>query len=89
MSILAFIVFGLIVGFLARAIMPGRQSMGLIATTLLGIVGAFVGGLIGSAISGYPMLDLHPAGLIGSILGALAVLAVMGFAGRRRTHVFS
>ena len=85
MSILMFILFGLIVGFLARAIMPGRQSMGFIATALVGIVGSFVGGIVGNLISGTPMLDLHASGFIGSILGALAVLAIMGYVGRRRT----
>ncbi len=85
MSILMFILFGVIVGFLARAIMPGRQSMGLIATALVGIAGSFVGGIVGNAIAGAPILDLHASGFIGSLLGALAVLAVMGFAGRRRS----
>lgn len=84
MGIIAFIIFGLIVGLIARAIMPGRQSMGLIATTLLGVAGAFVGGLLGSLISGYGAFDLHPAGLIGSILGALLVLFIVGLGGRRR-----
>ncbi|HVH42267.1 MAG TPA: GlsB/YeaQ/YmgE family stress response membrane protein [Labilithrix sp.] len=84
MSILMFILFGLIVGFLARAIMPGRQSMGFVATALVGIAGSFVGGIIGNLVSGLPLLDLHAAGLIGSVLGALAVLALMGYAGRRR-----
>lgn len=84
MSILMFILFGLIVGFLARAIMPGKQSMGFIATALVGIAGSFLGGLIGTMISGGRLLELHTAGFIGSILGALAVLAILGFVGRRR-----
>lgn len=84
MGLIAFIVFGLIVGFLARAIMPGRQHMGIIATILLGVAGAFVGGLIGSAIQGLPVTDLHPGGLIGSVLGALAILALLGLGARRR-----
>jgi uncharacterized membrane protein YeaQ/YmgE (transglycosylase-associated protein family) len=88
MSILMFILFGLIVGFLARAIMPGRQSMGLIATALVGIVGSFIGGIVGNLIAGGPLLELHTAGFIGSILGSLLVLFVMGYAGRRST-VFS
>src|SRR5688572_11805639 len=70
MSILMFILFGLIVGFLARAIMPGRQSMGVIATALVGIVGSFIGGIVGNLIAGGPLLELHTAGFIGSILGA-------------------
>lgn len=86
MSILMFILFGLVVGFLARAIMPGRQGMGFIATALVGIAGSFVGGFIGNMISGAPMLDLHASGFIGSIVGALLVLAIMGWTGRR--HAF-
>jgi uncharacterized membrane protein YeaQ/YmgE (transglycosylase-associated protein family) len=85
MSILMFILFGLIVGFLARAIMPGRQSMGLVATALVGVVGSFIGGVVGNLISGTPLLELHASGFIGSILGALFVLFIMGWAGRRRT----
>jgi uncharacterized membrane protein YeaQ/YmgE (transglycosylase-associated protein family) len=83
MSILAFIILGLIAGFIARAVMPGRQSMGLIATTLLGMVGSILGGFIGSLLSGKDLLELHAAGLIGSVLGALIVLFLTG-AGRRR-----
>lgn len=83
MSILMFLLFGLIVGFLARAIMPGRQSMGFLATTLLGVAGSFVGGFIGNLLYGAPLLDLHSSGFIGSIIGALLVLAIMGWTGRR------
>ncbi len=84
MSILLFILFGLIVGFLARAIMPGRQSMGFVATALLGVVGSFIGGFVGNLLAGRPILQLHSAGFIGSILGAIAVLAIVTYAGRRR-----
>ena len=83
MSILLFILFGVVAGFLARAIMPGKQGMGLIMTGVLGIVGSFVGGFVGSMLSGRPLMELNTSGLIGSVLGALAVLAIMGFAGRR------
>lgn len=87
MGLLAFIVFGLVVGLVARALMPGRQSMGLVATTLLGVAGSFVGGIIGSVIYGGPIFDLHAAGIIGSVVGALLVMFLMGMGGRRR--VFS
>lgn len=83
MSILLFIVFGIVAGFIARAIMPGRQGMGLVMTGLLGIAGSFVGGFVGSMFTGHSVLDFHTSGIIGSVLGALAVLAIMGFAGRR------
>ena len=82
MGLLAFILFGLVIGLVARAIMPGRQSMGLIATTLLGIAGSFVGGLVGSLIYGGRVLELHSSGIIGSILGALLVMFVAGLGGR-------
>lgn len=86
MSILLFIIFGIVAGFIARAIMPGRQSMGLAMTALLGIAGSFVGGFVGSMLTGHSVLDFQTSGLIGSVLGALAVLMIMGFAGRSRSH---
>ena len=87
MTILAWIVFGLVVGLIARAVMPGRQSMGLVATTLLGVVGAFVGGLVGNLLTGAELLALNPAGFIGAILGSLLVLLLMGLATRNRPRI--
>ncbi|AKF79911.1 GlsB/YeaQ/YmgE family stress response membrane protein [Myxococcus fulvus] len=88
MGIIAFLVIGLLAGLLARALMPGNQSMGLVATTLLGIVGSFVGGFVGSLFrSDGRVFDLHPSGLLFSVLGALLVLFLVGLAGRRRVHV--
>jgi uncharacterized membrane protein YeaQ/YmgE (transglycosylase-associated protein family) len=84
MSILLFILFGLIVGFLARAIMPGKQSMGFVATALVGIAGSFLGGFIANALDHRPLLQPHTAGFIGSLIGALVVLAIVTYAGRRR-----
>lgn len=86
MSILLFIVFGIVAGLFARAIMPGRQSMGIVMTGLLGIAGSFVGGFVGSMLTGHSAMDLQTSGIIGSVLGALAILAIMGFAGRHRSH---
>ncbi len=85
MGIIAFIIIGLIAGLIARAILPGRQSMGLIATALLGIVGSFVGGLIGSLFRRDGRLfDLHPSGILMSVVGSIIVLMLVGMAGRRR-----
>ncbi len=85
MSILLFIIFGLVIGLLARAILPGRQSMGVVATTLLGVVGSFVGGMIGNLLSSRPVFDMHPSGFIGSLIGALVVLGIVsGMAHRHR-----
>jgi uncharacterized membrane protein YeaQ/YmgE (transglycosylase-associated protein family) len=84
MSIIAFIIVGFIAGLIARAIYPGTQSMGLIATTLLGIVGSFVGGLISSLIySRGHIFDLHPTGILFSVIGAIIVLFLAGLGGRR------
>ena len=87
MGILAFILFGLVIGLVARALMPGRQSMGLVPTTLLGMTGSFVGGLVGGVIQGGRMFELHSAGIIGSLLGALLVMLLVGMGGRRRALV--
>jgi uncharacterized membrane protein YeaQ/YmgE (transglycosylase-associated protein family) len=81
---LTWIAFGLLVGLMARAILPGDHSMGLVATTLLGIVGSFLGGMLGNALVDYPLFRLHPAGFIGSVIGSLVVLAVVGMTTRRR-----
>ena len=87
MGIIAFIVIGLIAGLIARAVLPGRQSMGLVATTLLGMVGSLVGGLIGSLFRRDGQLfDLHPTGILMSVVGAIVVLLLVGAAGRRRVH---
>lgn len=87
MSIISFILLGIVAGFIARALMPGRQSMGFIATAILGMVGSFVGGFLGSLISDRRVLDLHGAGIIGSVIGALVVLALFGYIKRRRGDV--
>jgi uncharacterized membrane protein YeaQ/YmgE (transglycosylase-associated protein family) len=88
MGILAFIIIGLLAGLLARALIPGSQSMGLLATTLLGMAGSLVGGLIGSLFTpGGPYFDLHASGLIMSVVGAIVVLLLVGFVSRRRAPV--
>ncbi|MBS1153655.1 MAG: hypothetical protein H6Q89_5353 [Myxococcaceae bacterium] len=88
MSLIAFLVIGLVAGLIARAVMPGNQSLGLLATTALGIVGSFVGGMLGSLLnSGGNYLAIGPSGLIFSIIGAMAVLALVGFAGGGRRAV--
>jgi uncharacterized membrane protein YeaQ/YmgE (transglycosylase-associated protein family) len=85
MGILFFIVFGFIVGLVARAIMPGDQKMGLMMTTLLGVAGSFIGGFLSSLFTSHRVTDFHTAGVIGSVIGALVLLFVGGglFRGRR------
>lgn len=82
-GILGWILFGLIVGAVAKLIMPGNDPGGIIVTMLLGIVGAVVGGWIGRALGFYGPND--PAGFLMSLVGAIALLAAYRvFAGRRR-----
>jgi uncharacterized membrane protein YeaQ/YmgE (transglycosylase-associated protein family) len=90
MGIIAWIVFGFIVGLIARAIVPGRQGMGLVMTTLLGIAGSLIGGLVASAIWGHGAGAAHfePTGFIGSIIGAIILLVIGGMVvGPRRRVV--
>lgn len=82
MSILLWIVFGLVIGLLARAILPGRQSMGIVMTTLLGVAGSLVGGLVGSLFVGGEAYDFTPAGFIGSLIGAIVLLVLAGMVTR-------
>lgn len=68
-------IIGIVVGLIARAILPGAQSMGILMTGVLGIVGSFVGGLIARLFSRPPEgTPFHPAGILLSIVGAVIVL---------------
>ncbi len=83
MHIIAWLIIGFIAGLIARALVPGRQSMGIIATTILGIVGSLVGGFLGQLFTGNRAEGFTPAGLIGSIIGAIVVLLILGAIGHR------
>ena len=73
------IIIGFVVGLVARAVMPGVQHIGFIMTTLLGIGGSIVGGLIGRLFSKpAPGSAFHPAGFILSIIGAIILLFIWG-----------
>jgi uncharacterized membrane protein YeaQ/YmgE (transglycosylase-associated protein family) len=73
------IIIGFIVGLIARAAMPGAQHLGFVTTTLLGIGGSIVGGLIARLFSRpAPGSSFHPAGFIMSIIGALILLFIWG-----------
>ncbi len=73
-AIIGWIVFGLIVGIIARFLLPGPQPLGFILTSLLGIAGSFVGGSIGSLIHGGGFDIAQPSGWLGSIVGAILLL---------------
>jgi uncharacterized membrane protein YeaQ/YmgE (transglycosylase-associated protein family) len=76
MGIIWTIIIGFVIGALAKFVHPGRENMGIIVTTLLGIAGALVAGFLGQAIGWYQ--PDQPAGLIASILGAVLLLWIYG-----------
>ncbi|XGC80932.1 GlsB/YeaQ/YmgE family stress response membrane protein [Bdellovibrio bacteriovorus] len=76
MGIVWTIIIGFFVGLVARFIMPGKDKAGFILTTILGILGAVIGGYIGQALGFYTVGE--PAGFIMSVLGALILLFIIG-----------
>lgn len=81
-SLLIWLVLGFLAGYLAKLILPGRDSGGVVLTTILGILGAVVGGFMGKYLFGYPMIssfdnigDNLPS-FVSSVIGAIAVLAI-------------
>ena len=86
MGFIVFLIVGLIAGFIARALVPGRDPMGWMGTMILGIVGSFVGGTLGALLFG-GSLDITTSGLIGSVIGSIVVLLIWRAMGRERTSV--
>ncbi len=88
MGIIVMIILGAIAGFLARAIVPGRDPMGAIGTVLLGIVGALLGGFLFSLLMGrdFSVTTLNLYTIVGSTVGAVvALLIYRALTGRRST----
>jgi uncharacterized membrane protein YeaQ/YmgE (transglycosylase-associated protein family) len=85
-GIVSWVLFGLLAGFVARAVTPGRHKIGCLATLAVGLVGALVGGLIGDVVLGHKVhfgWDLGPFLL--AVVGAVVLLlALEALAGRRR-----
>jgi uncharacterized membrane protein YeaQ/YmgE (transglycosylase-associated protein family) len=79
LHIIWLIILGLVVGLIARAVVPGRQPMGWIATAVLGIVGAYVGGTLGSVVFPPHQFDIHPPikhSFLGALVGAVVLLVI-------------
>lgn len=77
------LIIGLIVGGIAKLLMPGKDPGGCIITLLLGLAGAFLGGYLGQVLGIYRPGE--PAGFIGSVLGAMLLLLIYRFVFRRKT----
>ena len=82
MGILGWILFGLVIGALAKLVMPGKDPGGIIVTILLGIAGALVGGFLGQALGLYETGE--PAGWVAAFLGAVLLLFLYRMVARRR-----
>jgi uncharacterized membrane protein YeaQ/YmgE (transglycosylase-associated protein family) len=84
MGILGWIVFGLVVGAIAKLLMPGKDPGGIIVTMVLGIVGALLGGFVGRALGMYN--ENESAGFIMALVGSVLVLLVYRMTIGGRTH---
>ena len=84
--IICLLVLGLIVGAIARLLVPGRDNIGILGTIVLGIVGSFVGGFLENLIVYHTasVHTFHATGLIGSVIGALVVLLLYRISGLER-----
>ena len=85
-GIISFLVFGLVVGAIARLIKPGRQNLSIVATLALGVVGSLVGGLVASALGTGDFGELNILGAIVAIVVAFLLIGVAeGVSGGRRS----
>jgi uncharacterized membrane protein YeaQ/YmgE (transglycosylase-associated protein family) len=83
MNLILFLIFGLVVGALARLIVPGREPGGWLVSMVLGVAGAFLGGLIGRALGLYSS-NVTRGGFFMSLVGAIIVVAIYHAVSRRR-----
>ena len=85
--ILYLIVVGIVAGYVARLLVPGRDPLSFVQTAVLGIVGSFIGGFLGYVLFGHDFDEgaLQASGIIGSIIGAVLALLVYRATARGRT----
>ncbi len=84
MAIIGFLVFGLVVGALARLIKPGRQHLSVLMTLLLGVVGSLIGGVVANLLGTGGFFELNIIGAIVAIVAAVLLIGVFeGTAGRK------
>ncbi len=82
MSVIGYILFGLVVGVVGKLIMPGRDPGGFIITILLGIAGALVGGFLGRSLGMYG--EGEPAGFVMAVIGSIILLVIYRMVAGRR-----
>lgn len=86
---IGFVVFGLVVGVLARLLVPGRQHLGVVMTVVLGLVGSVIGGIVANALGTGDVFELNFVGSIVAIFSAIVLIVVgeqAGAIGRRRNR---
>jgi len=83
MNVILFLIFGLVVGALARLIVPGREPGGWLISLAIGVAGAFLGGFIGRAL-GFYTSDVTTGGFVMSLIGAIILVAIYHAVTRRR-----
>ncbi|MEZ0578679.1 GlsB/YeaQ/YmgE family stress response membrane protein [Nocardioides sp. MH1] len=90
MALIGFLVFGLVVGVLARLLKPGRQHLGIAGTLLLGVIGSVIGGVIASALGTGDIWELNFLGAVVAVIAAVLLIgvveAVMGKNDHGRRH---
>ena len=86
MGIIGFLVAGLVIGALARLIKPGRQSLSVVATLLLGVVGSIIGGVVANLLGTGDMWELNAIGFIVAVVAAVLLIGIAeGISSGRRT----
>jgi len=89
--VIGFLVAGLIIGLLARAILPGKQHLGLLMTLVLGVIGSLIGGTIANALRSGSIWELNVVGFVAAVVASVVLLAVAERAGigagPRRQHL--
>jgi uncharacterized membrane protein YeaQ/YmgE (transglycosylase-associated protein family) len=81
MGIIGFLIAGLIIGLLARLLLPGRQKIGLLWTLVLGVIGSLIGGTVANLIGTGDVGELNIIGFVGAVVASVALLSVAERAG--------
>ncbi|HET6952846.1 MAG TPA: GlsB/YeaQ/YmgE family stress response membrane protein [Acidimicrobiales bacterium] len=83
--IITMIIIGIVAGYLARLLVPGRDPMSFVQTVILGVAGSFIGGFLGYVLFDKDIGEgaLQPSGIVGSVIGAVAALLIYNAASHR------